>query len=154
MKKQFLVISLFSLLTICNMHAYFGFGFSFGGRPAPVVAPVVPVAHVGFGVPISDCGPNVGFGFTVPLVARQEVCLDDADCSYWKIYNDTDLPVRVTNRGGDTKVIQPGQVRKLSHARSLRLKVRADGIERIVRTNSHRLSIRFGQDDAICIDAA
>lgn len=157
MNKKLLIVPLFTLLAVAPAHAFWNFGFSFGD-PRPVcvtrVAPVVsvaPVAHVGFGVPVSDCGPSIGLGFSIPLVSR-DVCLDDANCSYWKIYNDTDMLVRVTNRSGDSKVIKPGEHRRLSHASSFKLKIRVDGMERSVRSQSHRLSISLDDCDNICVD--
>lgn len=63
------------------------------------------------------------------------------------------MPIRVTNRRGDSKVIKSGETRKLNHASSLKLKVRADGMEQSVRTSSHRLSVRLNSHDEICVDA-
>lgn len=159
MNKKLLILPLFTLMAVAPANAFWNFGFSFGDCPRPVrvarvvpVAPVAPVAHVGFGFPVSDCGPSVGIGFTVPLV-RKDACLDDAGCSYWKIYNDTDMPVRVTNRAGESKVIKPGQYRRLSHASSFKLKVCVDGEECSVKSRSHRLSINLDACDNICVTA-
>lgn len=150
MNKKLLILPLFTLLAVAPANAFWNLGFSFGDSPRRVA--VAPVAHVGFGIPFSDCGPSVGLGFSIPLGGR-EVCLDDADCSYWKIYNDTDMPVRVTNRAGDSKVIEPGETRKLSHSMSFKLRIRVDGMERSVRSSSHYLSVRLNRHGDIRVDA-
>lgn len=148
-KKLFIVPLSFVLLT-CSSQAFFGFGFSYGDfvrQPAPM-----PLAHVGFGVPLSDEGPSIGLGFSIPL-GDSSANLDDEGKPYWRIFNDTNRDIRVSNSQGDTKVIRPGESRKLSHARSFKLKIRAPGLERDIKTRSHRVSVRLNTYETIAVES-
>ena len=139
----------FLFLLVLEAQAFFSIGFNVTDVRVRPAAEVVPMAHVGFDVPLSHDGPRIGLGVSLPLGER--VFLDDADSAYWSIYNDTDFPIRVYN-SCECKVVRPGMVRSLQRAGSFRFYVSIDGIERVVRSDSHYITVRLNRRGAIVFD--
>jgi hypothetical protein len=150
--------------------------------PMPVVAVPAP-ATVGFsvGIPLGDPeegAPTLGLSVDVPLVEPapiivnpvvrprpvivtrtiqptyiDSVCRDDEDRRYWRIYNNTNKDIQVMSKT-ESKLIKPGQSRKLDHSTSFTLKV-TDGDQKIrVRTTRHTLYVAFNNEQSlkICAD--
>lgn len=162
-----------------NACAHSSFNLFVGPQPyyVPAPMPIIPAPSVGFsmGIPLGDpCdgAPTLGLSVDVPLVQPapivqpvirtrpvmvtrmaqpvyiDSVCRDSEDRRYWRIYNNTDSSIQVMSKT-ESKVIEPGQSRKLDHSSSFTLKV-TDGDQKIrVRTTHHTLSIQYDQEDAL-----
>ena len=186
MNKKIILLSALAFAAFAsNAQANFGFGFSipFGNdccAPAPAM-------HVGFAAPFVECGPHVGFGFTMPLGRRRnrrhvrhvvvepapviveeeiihvparpvtivrtvhvtkEQCLDNKNCSYWKIHNATDSTIKAFNCNDECVRIAPHESAKLSHADGFDLTIRFKGSEKHVahvHPEKHNLTVLFDE---------
>lgn len=147
MNKKIVVLTLAALLSFTSAaRADFGFGFSFGdafgfGRPSPRL-------HLGLATPYAPGEPSFGFGFDIPLVSHHvcphycEPLFDEEGLTYWEIYNNTDVPVKVVSRTG-SKMIRPNRSVRLSHAASFKLHIIAPALREKVclRSDSHYLTV-------------
>lgn len=185
MNKTIKLVAILASLTLATQAwAFFGFGFNFcPQRPVmvcrqPVVvyeptcchqttyvaqpvhvvhrAPIEPSVQVGFGFPLDGYGSGMGLGFSIPLGGcSKPALLDDADQTYWQIYNDTDAIICVTN-SGNSKKIRPGKTGTLKHRKNFNLMVEIDELDlsRMVTRDSHSLVVSMDQTGKIQVDVA
>ncbi|MCX5921868.1 MAG: hypothetical protein NTX86_00905 [Candidatus Dependentiae bacterium] len=144
--KTILAVTLLASLT-GTASAFFNFGFSTGTR-YHYVEPVrhcfyepQPQLNFGFG------GRNGGVAFSIPLaepkrvvrpvtvvrpmvmqpVIVEDIELDNHDKTYWRVHNDTDQTIEFVNYRNESTRIRPGRNEAVSHKRSFKFTVYADG---------------------------
>lgn len=96
----------------------------------------------GYGWPYYGYGwPYYGYGWGYPgYYARPSYARDNAGQTYWMVYNQSMLPLRVQSDRDET-IIPAGAMKKLYRSSSFAIRVYLRGLSRSINTRQHNVAL-------------